>query len=108
MKQDWVKEAGYTTAQILQNTKEINLIKKRRAISRKSKGFIILHDFRDLLRRLLAKAKSPSLHRSSIRAANEEDDDEIKPDPLDLPSTDSIQSRALRSRFSRPLRAPSA
>ena len=105
MKQDWVKEAGYTTAQILQNTKEINLIKKRRARSRKNKGLLVFDDLKDWL---LAKAKSPSLNRSSIRAANKEEDDEIKPNPLDLPSTDSIQSRALRSRFSRPLRAPSA
>ena len=105
--QDWVKEAGHTTNEIRQSTKEINLIKKQRAISRKSKGFIILHDFRDLLRRPLAKAKPSCLRGCSIRVAKETDDEEITPKALDSPSADSIRSKTFSSRFSRPLRAPS-
>ena len=93
--QDWAKEAGYTTEEIRQNAKEINLIKKQRAVSRKSKGLRVLYDLREWLRRPLAKAKPSCLHRSSIRVAKEAKGHTgtTTLDPLDTPSNSSIQSR---------------
>ena len=106
--QDWVKEAGYTTDQIRESTKEINRIKKQREISRKKRWVIVLHNLCEWLHRPHAKAKPSCLHRRSIRMAKEGEGHEVTPDPLDSPSTASLHSRICGSRFSRPLRAPSA